>query len=362
VPPKPPKVTVYPRPNGTYSVRWREQGRQREDRGYTTEEEADDAAYRLRQRLRQGLPGARDALAIGELIRFWYDDYATKHLSQSACETARFAIRNTLLPLALDDAHTFTGASVYRFTHEEAEAGRSARTINKALTVLSSAYQRGIEWGLVESNPVRGIRRLPEHRALPNIPTPGDLDHLLSTAPSPEAMLMLRVATLTGVRQSELFALEWQNIHDNHVAIVQALDRDRTIRKWTKTRSSRRIPLPESLAYELAAMRPDSGKGLVFATDKDTPLSRTNFVRRIWHPWRRHAAWQAASIGDPWERIIALEWRHLRHYYASRLASVGASLLQCSRWMGHGTIRTTMDRYGFLFDEDEGEVMAALDS
>lgn len=29
--------------------------------------------------------------------------------------------------------------------------------------------------------------------------------------------------------------------------------------------------------------------------------------------------------------------------------------------MGHGTIRTTMDRYGFLFDEDESDVMAAMD-
>jgi hypothetical protein len=30
--------------------------------------------------------------------------------------------------------------------------------------------------------------------------------------------------------------------------------------------------------------------------------------------------------------------------------------------MGHTTIRTTMDRYGFLFDDDEASVMDALDA
>lgn len=30
--------------------------------------------------------------------------------------------------------------------------------------------------------------------------------------------------------------------------------------------------------------------------------------------------------------------------------------------MGHSTIALTMDRYGFLFDHDEGRVMDALDA
>jgi integrase len=282
------------------------------------------------------------------------------HLSKAATETYRHAIRVTLGDLLDMDAGSLSGADVYRWTGESAKHG-SNRTVNKALTALSSAYQRGVEWGIVESNPVRGIRRLPETRGLPNIPTPADLEHLLSTAPSEQAHLLIRVASKTGLRQGELFALEWPNVHDAHLTIAQALDRDQTM-KVTKTGKPRRVPIPPRLAAELELHRPASRRGLVFANASGKPLSRTNFVRRTWHPWRRHAAWQAAAAGDDWHRLIDLRWMHLRHYYASRLASIGVTLLSTSRWMGHGTIRTTMDRYGFLFEDDEASAMHLLDA
>lgn len=281
-------------------------------------------------------------------------------LSRATRETYRTAIRHTLVDFAKRDAHHLTGADVYRWSSEQVRAGASTRKVNKAITALSSAYQRGVEWGIVESNPVRGVKRLPEDRGLPLIPTPGDVDWLMLAAPTERDRLMLRVAFLTGIRQGELFALEWKHVHDDHMAIVQALDRDASL-KQTKTGKARRVPLPPKLAADLESLRPAHRRGLVFASSVKGPMSRSNFARRAWGPWRRNAAWQAAVAGEDWHRLVTLKWQHLRHHYASRCASRGASMLQVSRWMGHGTIRTTMDRYGFLWPEDESVVMRALE-
>jgi site-specific recombinase XerD len=86
----------------------------------------------------------------------------------------------------------------------------------------------------------------------------------------------------------------------------------------------------------------------LFPNSRGNPWDKAGFRRNLFVPWK-----QAAGVEH-------VQWRHLRHYYASSISAVGASILQCSRWMGHASIVTTMDRYGFLFDSDEARIMDAL--
>jgi integrase len=86
---------------------------------------------------------------------------------------------------------------------------------------------------------------------------------------------------------------------------------------------------------------------LLFGGPRGGALSMWRWRGRVWDAWSEAAG-------------VDLQWRLLRHYYASQLAAIGATILQCSRWMGHGSITTTMDRYAFLFDEDESAAMNRL--
>jgi hypothetical protein len=69
-----PKVRTYERAPGKWSVIWRELGRQLEERGYESEDEASDRADEIRQRLRTGLPGARQHRTIDKHYAYLFDE------------------------------------------------------------------------------------------------------------------------------------------------------------------------------------------------------------------------------------------------------------------------------------------------
>ncbi len=350
-PPRIPSITVAERPTGSgrYSVRWREHGSSREERGHTSKAEAQDAATLIRQRLRQGLPGVRERLTVAELVGAWWDRYAsTEKLSAATTASYRTAVARILPELGSVDANRVTAPMLIDWAES---LDLSPRIVNVCLTALSSAFQRGVEWGLVETNPVRSVPKRAEPPRSVQIPSRADVIRLAATAPTLRERAMLCIAVYGGLRFGEQLALQWHHIGDDGVRVEQAVDLRGKL-KATKTSTVRVVPLPAPVIALLAEHRATSPWSKptdpVFASKRGTRLSPSPWRRDAWHPWR-----EAASTP-------ALQWRTLRHFYASTLAGAGATIVQASRWMGHGTIRTTIDRYAFLFDEDAAAVMNRL--
>jgi len=277
---KPPSVTTYYRKReGYWTVRWREHGRQIEHGGYPTQADAVEAAHHVRQRLRTGLPGVRSTLPLTDLVAAWWNTYVnTDAVTAATREGYRNDTRRILEYLAHTDAATLTQPRVREWRDTIADT-HSARAANKAMTALSSAYQRGIEAGITETNPCRGIRALPEVRQRIHMPTRRHVEILEQTAPTPRELAMLMVASRGALRQSELLGLTWENVNttDGSVFIRQVADRDRHIRQSPKTqRSNRRVPLPPAAVDALEQIRPPAATGLIFPspTDPTRPLHR----------------------------------------------------------------------------------------
>lgn len=346
-----PNVSVYERKPGQFSVRWREHGKQREERGYTTDAEAHDRATQIRQRLRTGLPGAREPLPVSTLIQQWWDGYVTAgSLGAASRANYRTAARRVLDTIGDADTTTLSTPSLIAWANDLDSILGSPRLVNECLKVLSSAYQRGVEWGTVDTNPVRAVPRRKEPPASVVIPTRAEAAALGITAPTLRERTRLLVAAYTGLRPGEQLALEWRHILEKGIRVEQAMDlRGRIVS--TKTGKPRTVPAPAPVLAMLAQLHRETNypgrRQPVFAGIHGQPLRDSNWRRDHWYPWRQEAG-------------IDLHWRTLRHFYASELASHGATIMQCSRWMGHGTIRTTIDRYAHLFDEDAERVMDRL--
>jgi integrase len=366
-----PKVRTYERAPGKWSVIWRELGRQLEERGYETEDEAEDRADEIRQRLRTGLPGARQHRTIGQLVANWYDDYVTTDSVQAATRQGyRIDMARILDTLRDENAHTIGSARV-REWRDTIAAQHGPRAANKAHTALSSAYQRGIEASppMVEHNPCRGVKRLAEPKQGYVAPSRLHVEYLEQTAPAPRELAMLLVASRCGLRQSELFGLKWGQVRGAALQVTQVADPvTRETRQSLKTmRSERRIPMPTRTIAALDAIRPPSASpdDLVFPspTDPSRPMSRSAWPKTYFWPWRRAAAWQAAADEhgeDVWGELLDLLWKHLRHHSIARWAAAGATITQVSRWSGD-SIATIDKHYAYLFDEDEAVVMLAID-
>jgi len=155
----------------------------------------------------------------------------------------------------------------------------------------------------------RGYELLPE--------ITGYSDHI-----TPMVLLSLN----TGVRQGELFSMDWKQIDTEHKALV-------VLASHSKGNRTRTIPLNTEALSVLHAIKPEAATGLVFKS----PITGGRFdnVKKAWAEVTK-----AAKLPD-------LRWHDLRHDFASQLVMRGVPLYTVQKLLGHSNPKMTQ-RYAKL--------------
>ena len=218
--------------------------------------------------------------------------------------------------------------------------------------MLADAYADG----LIERNPMDRIRNLTVRHEEPDPFTPDERTAILNACTEPQHRNLFEFAFWTGLRTSELIALEWRDVdwQQNLVRIRRASVRKRV--KGTKTRSGERnvVLLPPALeALQRQRSLTKRLTGRVFRNP------RTN------KPWEtdgqiRKTAWQ------PILKRTNVRYRspyQTRHTYASTLLSVGENPTWIAQQMGHtdwAMIRKVYGRWIPEVDTSAGDKIRAV--
>jgi integrase len=223
------------------------------------------------------------------------------------------------------------------------------KTVRNIAGLVSSAYLRGIKWGLVTTNPVT-------HSDLPKMKKragmallPSEQDRMIECAVGPWCLgTFLEVAAATACRRGELLALRWSDIRDGAAFVDRSLcqTRDGLIFKSTKTEVPRMIELPPTMPDRLEAHRlcqnefrrqfgPDyrNDLDLIFANPDGTPLKPNSVSGTVSRLCRVLGLPKGASLHT------------VRHSHASLLLEKGVDLATVSARLGHSSVRTTADIY-----------------
>jgi integrase len=216
--------------------------------------------------------------------------------------------------------------------------------------VLSFAVRRGY----IAENPCskleRGERPKPNTAEVVVLPHE-DLAKLLRAA-SGSTRTLIATAALSGLRQSELLALQWSDV-DFEAGVLHVrnqLSRG-TVANPSKLvplktdKSAREVILSDDLADLLREHRKSTlARGLsgpdrfVFSTRNGTPLSHRNAARALTDA--------CDSAG-----IRRIGFHVLRHGFASTLiVDLGLDPVQVCRQLGHAAPSITLDTYSHLFD------------
>jgi integrase len=87
-----------------------------------------------------------------------------------------------------------------------------ARTTHaKIRNVMSVLFNHARRYDLFDGNPIQWVRQSAKRRSVPNVLTIEEVRHLLAALPPRERILVF-LDVSTGLRQSELFGLQWQDI------------------------------------------------------------------------------------------------------------------------------------------------------
>lgn len=203
------------RKRGRYYVDFYADGRRvRECVGKVSRRKAEDALKARQGEVVQGRFQLRRRIA-----RLRFDDFAARYLEYSQ---AHKSLRTTeadgtrtrsLLPFfsrySLDQITPFLVEKYIRERRQAVSRRKQApapATINRELAVLKHMFNKAIEWGLADQNPVRGIRMLKEPPPVERILT-WDEEKRLLDASCPHLRVAILLALNAGLRLMEVLTL-----------------------------------------------------------------------------------------------------------------------------------------------------------
>jgi integrase len=269
-------------------------------------------------------------------------------------------LRNHVLPFFGDDPiGSIDRIAARRFLSTMRAKGLAPATIKKAWIVLRLVLAVAVEAGALKANPCDGVKlgRVPRLEAV--FLTPAQV-HDLASAIAPPYGVLVRFAAYTGLRAGEIAALRVNRLDflRRRVEVAESLAEvpgRGLVFGPTKNYQRRTVPLPASIAEELAEYLAQRGRlarrDLVFVAPGGGPMRHHHFYERQFKP-------AAASADLP----TGTRFHDLRHTYAALLIAEGAHQLMIMRRLGHSSITVTLDTYGHLFPELEEDLTDRLDA
>jgi integrase len=295
---------------------------------------------------RNGKSGVtRDNMTVADFTRKWQENYLAVQqqlgrLKPSTVSSYQSNLAGHIGPffgaMQLGDV---TLVHIQEFIKALLGKGLSPKTIGNTIVILKEMFKHAVQWGHLGTNPAQYVERPRGEDKEMDVFTPEEIRRLLDAQEEPLRTLLL-TAVLTGMRQGELFGLQWEDIDFTaHLIHVRRALWHGTLGTPKSRRSRRAIDMPPTLEAALRRLSTGRCSAFVFCSEKGTPIDADNFRHREFPQALRRAGLRRVRFHD------------LRHTYTSLLIAHGAHPKYIQAQLGHASIQTTLDRYGHLMPQ-----------
>ncbi len=259
-----------------------------------------------------------------------------------------------------------TPAHVRWFYREKLDSGLSSGTMHKMHVVLHKALGQAVRDGLIPRNVTEAVKVQQVRRKEITPLTAEETKRLIEAARGDRFEALYVLAVTTGMRQSELLALKWDDVdlESGVLRVRRTLTRlkGKVCLGEPKTPKSRRSVKLTAIAAE--ALRAHLSRqleeidrtgslykdqGLAFATEAGTPVNPTNLRRRSFAKLLKRA------------KLPEIRFHDLRHTCATLLLSRNVNPKIVSEMLGHSSISITLDTYSHVLPDMQDGAARALE-
>lgn len=270
-----------------------------------------------------------DTKTVAQGLRDWLSRKRTE-LEHSTLVGHERAIEFTLVP-------AFGATTLRAFTRQqlkdwEKDQTAGAKRLNNLLAPMRQMFADELDCGAIEVNPIAGYRvRRPRRADKKDDIDPftiAELTAILAHCPDERMRNMWQCWAWTGLRPSELIALQWRDVDlKANVMRVRAAFVLKQ-RKATKTKAGTRdVDLMKPATDALRAQQAHTllKGGAVFENPQTNAPWMTDKQIRVWN-WKRTLKAAGVRYRPP---------KQLRHTFASLTLSAGENLFWVAKQMGH---------------------------
>ena len=344
----------------------------RHSKTFKTRTEAIHWLQKLQNNIKQGISQIDHNNTLTDFLSHWLKIHQRKLKPKTIEEYHRYVYHYLIPHLGDQLVSELTTDIIEVFYMQLEELGKSPGVIVRVHRVLHIALEFAVRRRMILFNPASYAIVPREPKREMQTLSPDEVRIFLKRASHGNYEMLFHLAIKTGMRQSELFGLQWPDANfDQSCIYVQRQMRYRSGGKFTyeepkSKRSIRAIPIGKQTKEHLLAhqqhvkdlrdLKGDQWKenNLIFPTQVGTPLTQGNMNKKF-----------KQILADC--NLKNIRFHDLRHTAASIMINAGIPIIQVSHMLGHSSVSITLDTYSHLIPSmhtttaDQIDKLLALD-
>jgi len=288
-------------------------------------------------------------------LEYWLNDIKGIRCEETTLSAYRNIVNNHIIPeigeLALQK---ITPSVINKYMRAMTEKGLSDNTIRKHYVLLKDCLKYAVHEEKLLKNPLDKVEQLKATRTERDYYTPEQLEKLFELVKGDKIEIVVRLASLVGLRREEISALKWKNVdfEKKEIRVVEARTQagGMVVEKATKNASSRRsLHISDSLLELLKKIKQEQAENKKFLgntyIDNDFVICKVDGTPHKPNYW---SDLLLKIVKD--NQLDHITLHGLRHTFTSIANDEGVTMFSISKALGHSNLSTTSKIYTHLFD------------
>ncbi|GEA33600.1 tyrosine-type recombinase/integrase [Clostridium diolis] len=330
-------------------------------RGFKKKKDAEQAYNDLKNQYYDGVLTYNQSTKFKNFIDEYLKWYKTQVRKTTFDNRASSIKKNIIEIFGEYKLEQITPIIVQKWQQQLLDNGKDQNYVRSLHIALSQILERAVNLDVIKTNPAKKAGNVKRKRKEVEFWTEDELNKVLDTMKLDDTLqyfgyVMIKFLFYTGLRFSEMQALQWSDFDDINKSISITKDLDyRNQNDWdfddTKNSTSNRLVVLDDDTFDMLLKWQEYQKTL-FEVKKDTFIfSYDNGIPTNKH-FPGHVLTRHSKLAD----IKRIKPHALRHSHASFLISLDVNIIAIAKRLGHKDVQEVLKTYGHLYPKHQFDV------
>lgn len=316
----------------------------------------------------ENLFSIRNEITLDEWFKKWVELYKKKSVRPNTLREYTHIYNKNISPfLGNGKINSFVKSDIQQLIDTASDNGYKYERQNKIKVILSDMFGRAMEDELMIRNPAKGVKLRANKEINAKALTLQQQDMFFEVCAGTFYDNLYNVAVNTGLRPGELFALTKEDIdfENGYINVNKTLVYQKYLDDECKTfhieppktkQSYRKVPINRkcrkylekqfALKDVVSKKRPKQQNDFLFVTKFNTPINSQIYSASI-----KRIVEQINLTREFADEFPVFSGHTFRHAFATRCFEVGIQPKVVQSYLGHATLKMTMDLYTHVTEE-----------
>lgn len=336
--------------------------RQTTRRGFEKKKEAEQAYNDLKNQYYDGVLTYNQSTKLKDFIKDYLKWYKTQ-VRKTTYDNRTFSIKKNITDVFGDyKIEQLTPITIQKWQQKLLDEGRDQNYVRSLHIILSQILERAVSLEVIKTNPSKKAGNVKRKKKEVEFWTEDDLNKVLETMDKTDLLqhfgyIMIKFLFYTGLRFSEMQALQWSDLDVNNKSISITKDLDyRNQNDWvyddTKNRSSNRLVVLDDDTFGMLLEWKEYQKSLFEVQEESFIFSYDNGI-----PTNKYFPNNAITRHAQLAKVKRIKPHALRHSHASFLISLDVNIIAIAKRLGHTDVQEVLKTYGHLYPQHQFDVV-----